>query len=86
MLSKEDILPTVVKEMLFLLKKKGNVAVHGSNGSLKEAKEALESVFLIGKWLYITAGKQIPTSLIIRLYETMPERRKNRAIAEWPAG
>ncbi len=52
MLSEEDIVPTVVKDMLFLLKKKGNAAVHDSKGSLKDAKEALESVFLIGKWYY----------------------------------
>ncbi|AEI49713.1 type I restriction-modification system endonuclease [Runella slithyformis] len=174
MLSEEDILPTVVKDMLFLLKKKGNIAVHDSKGSLREAKEALESVFLIGKWYYTTyafenqslsklvyvepvytdeklerqkweeeyksleakfnellaerktdgiseerqkvilersekaarkiemseaqtrvlidemlrkAGWEVDTnSLNHKLHKTMPEKGKNRAIAEWPAG
>ncbi len=52
MLSEEDILPIVVKDMLFLLKKKGNLAVHESKGSLKEAQEILLAAFHIAKWFY----------------------------------
>ena len=58
MLTEEDILPTVVKDILFLLKKKGNTAVHDNKGSLKEAKEVLESVFWIGKWYYNTYSEE----------------------------
>jgi len=46
------VLPGTVKDMLFALKAKGNLAVHGNNGSLEDAKSALFASFKISKWFY----------------------------------
>ena len=48
----EDILPTNIKDLLFIVKNKGNIAVHQNKGSLSDAKSGLHSVFKIAKWFY----------------------------------
>lgn len=45
------ILPERVKDLLFTIKKKGNVAVHQVKGSTEDAKTLLFSAFKISKWL-----------------------------------
>lgn len=52
----ENILPLRVKDLLFTIKSKGNIAVHRNEGSLDEAKTAIFSAFKIGKWFEETYG------------------------------
>ena len=54
----EGILPEQVKDLLFLLKRKGNSAVHDNSGTLVDAKSELLSAFKISKWFYETYSSQ----------------------------
>jgi type I restriction enzyme R subunit len=46
----DKVLPERVKDLLFTLKNKGNIAVHQSKGTVDDAKMALFSAFKVGKW------------------------------------
>lgn len=50
----ENILPERVKDLLFLIKAKGNEAVHGNSSSLEDAKGLLFAGFKVAKWFYQT--------------------------------
>lgn len=50
----EGILPEQVKDLLFIVKNKGNDAVHENKGSVEDAKFLLQEVFKIAKWFYET--------------------------------
>ena len=52
----ENILPYQVKDLLFIIKNKGNQAVHESKGSVDDAKSNLFSAFKIAKWFYTAYG------------------------------
>ncbi|MBK8506711.1 MAG: type I restriction-modification system endonuclease [Saprospiraceae bacterium] len=54
----EDILPERVKDLLFMIKLKGNVAVHDHQGSLEDAKGALFAAFKVAKWFYETYSEE----------------------------
>ncbi len=43
-----------IKDLLFIIKNKGNIAVHDNKGSVDDAKGALYSAFVVSKWLYST--------------------------------
>lgn len=47
----EGVLPERVKDLLFTIKKKGNIAVHQVKGSTDDAKTLLFSAFKMAKWL-----------------------------------
>jgi type I restriction enzyme, R subunit len=48
----ESILPDNVKDLLFTIKNKGNIAVHENSGTVEDAKSALFAAFKISKWFY----------------------------------
>lgn len=48
----EKILPRNILDFLFLLKDKGNIAVHQNKGSKEDAKQCLFTAFKLSKWLY----------------------------------
>ena len=48
----ENILPERVKDLLFTIKNKGNLAVHGNKGSIDDAKLVLFAAFKVAKWFY----------------------------------
>lgn len=52
----EGYLPSQVKDLLFSIKNKGNIANHQMKGSIDDAKTALLSAFKISKWLVETYG------------------------------
>lgn len=54
----ERILPTRVKDLLFMIKQKGNVAVHDHQGSFEEAKNMLWGSFKVAKWFYETYSEE----------------------------
>ncbi len=55
-LDSEGYLPPQVKDLLFNIKNKGNIATHQMKGSINDAKTALFSAFKISKWLVETYG------------------------------
>lgn len=67
----EGILPYQVKDLLFIIKNKGNAAVHESNGTVDEAKSCLFSTFKIAKWFYQTYSSK--TTDITQLKFSLPE-------------
>ncbi|MFA6402559.1 MAG: type I restriction-modification system endonuclease [Salinivirgaceae bacterium] len=46
----EKVLPERVKDLLFTIKNKGNIAVHASKGTVDDAKLVLFSAFKVAKW------------------------------------
>ena len=50
-LEHEGVLPHRVKDLLFAIKNKGNIAVHQVKGNAEDAKTLLFSAFKISKWL-----------------------------------
>jgi type I restriction enzyme R subunit len=48
----ERILPDAVKDLLFTIKNKGNIAIHENNGTLEDAKGILFAAFKVSKWFY----------------------------------
>lgn len=50
----EGVLPDQVKDLLFMIKNKGNIAVHDNKGSQEDAKQLLFGAFKIAKWFYET--------------------------------
>lgn len=55
-LDDEGILPFRVKDLLFTIKNKGNLAVHQNKGTIDDGKTILFSAFKIAKWLSETYG------------------------------
>ena len=55
----EHILPPRVRDLLFTIKNKGNIASHQNRGSVDDAKTVLFSAFKIGKWLMESYGSSI---------------------------
>lgn len=53
-LENEGYIQDNIKDLLFIIKNKGNIAVHDMKGSLDDAKGALYSTFVVSKWLYST--------------------------------
>jgi len=58
-LSFGKLLPQRVKDLLFTIKNKGNIAAHANKGSVEEAKTILFSAFKIGKWLEETYSSNV---------------------------
>lgn len=56
----EGVLPDQVKDLLFMIKNKGNIAVHDNKGSQEDAKQLLFSAFKIAKWFYETYSTTNP--------------------------
>ncbi|MEQ9101010.1 MAG: type I restriction-modification system endonuclease [Imperialibacter sp.] len=54
----EAVLPATVKDLLFNIKNKGNVAVHDNKGTPDDAKGTLLSAFKVGKWYYQTYSEE----------------------------
>ena len=50
----EKILPRTITDILYLIKDKGNIAVHKNKGSIDDAKNCLSSGFKLSKWFYET--------------------------------
>lgn len=50
----EQIIPELIKNLLFSIKNKGNVAVHQSKGTIDEAKSILFATFKVAKWFFQT--------------------------------
>jgi type I restriction enzyme R subunit len=50
----EGILPDQVKDLLYLIKNKGNIAVHENKGSVDDAQSLLLATFKISNWFYAT--------------------------------
>ncbi|UTW65392.1 type I restriction-modification system endonuclease [bacterium SCSIO 12643] len=67
----ENLLPDRVRDLLFTIKNKGNVAVHDSKGSVDDAKTALFSAFKVAKWFYSTYAKELTDISTIRF--SLPE-------------
>jgi type I restriction enzyme R subunit len=64
-LDQEIHIPTRVKDLFFLIKEKGNQAVHSGKGNLKEAQNLLEASFKVTKWFYESySDEQIDISAI----------------------
>lgn len=57
-LQAENVLPWAIKDLFFLMKKKGNLAVHDSVGNYDDAKDALKALFNVAKWFYETYSDQ----------------------------
>lgn len=76
MLSYEIDFPGRVKDLFFLIKEKGNVAVHENKGSLVEAKNLLEASFKIAKWFYETYSDDQEDISIFNY--TLPENKDVR--------
>ena len=53
-LRNQNLLPPTIKDLFFLVKNKGNKAVHEDMGSMNDAREVLNAAFQIGKWFYET--------------------------------
>ena len=53
-LQQEQLLPFAVKELLFQIKNKGNVAVHDATGTAADARQMLAGAFTVAKWFYET--------------------------------
>lgn len=53
-LESQKLLPRVIQDLFFLIRKKGNLAVHDNVGTFAEAKQGLNAAFQIGKWFYET--------------------------------
>jgi len=53
-LEQENYLPDRVKDLLYTIKNKGNVAVHDNVGTVDDAKTVLFAAFKVGKWFYET--------------------------------
>jgi len=71
-LKEEKILPLVVKDLFYLLKKRGNQAVHDNIGTQDVAKQGLEEAFKIAKWFYETYSQE-NQNIYMRTF-TVPER------------
>lgn len=54
----EKTLPRNILDFLFLLKDKGNIAVHQNKGSKEDAKHCLFTAFKLSKWLYETYSEE----------------------------
>lgn len=67
----ERLLPASVKDLLFAIKEKGNVAVHQNKASAADARHALFSAFKVAKWFYETYAQS--TADILGLKFHMPE-------------
>jgi type I restriction enzyme, R subunit len=50
----ERLLPIAVKDLLFAIKEKGNIAVHQNRGTAADARHTLFSAFKVAKWFYET--------------------------------
>ncbi len=72
----ESVLPFQVKDLLFIVKNKGNTAVHENRGTIDEAKSCLFSAFKIAKWFYQTYGSnpQVIDELTYRTPENLDAR------------
>jgi len=54
MLEFENVLPSNIKDLLFHIKNKGNVAIHQNKATVEEAKHSLFLAFKLSKWFYET--------------------------------
>ena len=50
----DGILPTLIKDLFYNIKNKGNIAVHQRIGTDNDAKSVLYSAFKVSKWFYET--------------------------------
>ncbi len=50
----KNILPLTIRDILFTIKDKGNIAVHQNKGTFDEAKYNMFSAFKLAKWFYET--------------------------------
>lgn len=50
----EKVLPLNIKDLIFAIKAKGNIAVHQNKGTKEDAEKVLLSAFKISKWFYET--------------------------------
>ncbi|PMD88285.1 type I restriction-modification system endonuclease, partial [Siphonobacter sp. BAB-5405] len=57
-LKDENILPATVKDILFLIKKVGNRAVHDGSALERDAKDGLRSMFNVARWFFETYAKE----------------------------
>ena len=71
-LKEEKILPLAVKDLFYLLKKKGNQAVHDNVGTQAVATQGLEEAFKIAKWFYETYS-EANQNIYMRTFR-VPER------------
>jgi type I restriction enzyme R subunit len=53
----KGILPATIKDILFAIKDKGNIAVHQNKGTFDDAKYNLFSTFKVAKWFFDTYSK-----------------------------
>ena len=72
----EGILPDAVKDLLYTLKNKGNIAVHQNKGTLEEAKGILFSAFKIAKWFFQTYSEANEDISSIKFH--VPEKQDSR--------
>lgn len=55
----ERVLPGTIKDLLFTIKDKGNIAVHQGKGSLEDGKSILFSAFKVAKWFHETYAASV---------------------------
>jgi type I restriction enzyme R subunit len=54
----EQILPNLIKDLLFGIKNKGNNAVHNHVGTTEEARIVLRSTYKVARWFYQTYSEE----------------------------
>ncbi|GAB3552256.1 type I restriction-modification system endonuclease [Spirosoma fluminis] len=74
----ENLLPYAIKELFFLIKKKGNLAVHENTGTPDAARQGLTAAFTIAKWFYETYSQAQQNIYMLSFQE--PDRRTAPAV------
>jgi type I restriction enzyme R subunit len=72
----EDILPDQVKDLFYLIKNKGNFAVHNNKGTIEDVQSVLFACFKVCKWFYETYSK-VPKDISDLRY-SIPENLDTR--------
>ncbi|WP_236648846.1 DUF4145 domain-containing protein [Spirosoma sp. 209] len=75
-LADEKLLPVAIKDLFFLIRKKGNSAVHDNLGTLQEAREVLSGAFTIAKWFYETYSQENQNVYMLVFREPVPVNDK----------
>jgi type I restriction enzyme, R subunit len=69
----EDVLPRNICDFFFLLKDKGNIAVHQNRGTVEDAKHCVFSAFKLAKWFYETYSQE--NAEIEQIKFSIPEKK-----------
>ncbi|WP_338874894.1 type I restriction-modification system endonuclease [Spirosoma sp. SC4-14] len=80
----EKLLPFAIKDLLFLIKKKGNPAVHENLGSAADANQVLQAAFTVAKWFYETYSQENRNiyMLVFREPEFVDDKAERKKLEE----